>query len=87
VRILIVTFDPPENVGGVEGRAAAHTQGLVKENNFVDLIALAPHYDYSQTSFHGGHPPEVPVFLEACFQVIQVSHRQVETEEGGQQRL
>lgn len=53
MRILIATFDPPENVGGVEGRATAYTRGLVKEKHFVDLIALAPHYDYSQTKFHG----------------------------------
>jgi len=53
LRILIATFDPPENVGGVEGRAAAYSRGLVKENHFVELIALAPHYDYSQTNFQG----------------------------------
>ena len=53
MRILIATFDPPENVGGVEGRAGAYARGLVKENHFVDLVALAPHYDYSQTKFHG----------------------------------
>jgi phosphatidylinositol alpha-1,6-mannosyltransferase len=53
LRVLIATFDPPENVGGVEGRAGAYTRGLAKENHFVDLIALAPHYDYSQTKFQG----------------------------------
>ncbi len=53
MRILIVTFDPPENVGGVEGRAAAYTRGLANGNHFVELIALAPHYDYSQTMFQG----------------------------------
>lgn len=53
MRILIATFDPPENVGGVEGRAAAYARGLAKRHHFVELIALAPQYDYSQTKFEG----------------------------------
>jgi len=48
----MVTFDPPENVGGVEGRAAAYAEGLGKKN-FVDVVAFGPSYDYALTTFHG----------------------------------
>jgi len=48
----MITFDPPENVGGVEGRAAAYASGL-GNRYFVDIIALAPSFAYSTTHFHG----------------------------------
>jgi len=50
---MIATFDPPENVGGVEGRATAYTRGLLGGGHFVELIALAPRYDYSASKFQG----------------------------------
>lgn len=53
MRLLIVSFDPPENVGGVEGRASAYTKELTEMGNFIELIVLAPNYDFSTTDFHG----------------------------------
>ncbi|MGH9918232.1 MAG: glycosyltransferase family 4 protein, partial [Nitrososphaerales archaeon] len=55
-----VTFDPPENVGGVEGRAAAYTRELRAANYFVDLIALAPGYKFTQIPFHGANLNKYP---------------------------
>ena len=57
---MMVTFDPPENVGGVEGRATAYTRGLIKQNNFVEVVALAPRYDYSEADFLGATMQRYP---------------------------
>jgi phosphatidyl-myo-inositol dimannoside synthase len=60
LRLLIVTFDPPENVGGVEGRAAAYTKELRAANYFVELIALAPVYGFTRVPFHGADLNKYP---------------------------
>lgn len=60
LRLLIVTFDPPENVGGVEGRAAAYTRELVKTHHFVELIALSPSYEFTRTQFQGATLSKYP---------------------------
>ncbi len=53
MRLLLVTFDPPENVGGVEGRATAYARELTKANYFVELIAFSPAYQYTRVQFQG----------------------------------
>jgi phosphatidyl-myo-inositol dimannoside synthase len=60
LRLLIVTFDPPENVGGVEGRAAAYTRELIKANHFVELIAFSPTYRFSRVQFQGANLSKYP---------------------------
>jgi phosphatidylinositol alpha-1,6-mannosyltransferase len=60
LRLLIVTFDPPENVGGVEGRAAAYTRELVKANHFVELIAFSPPYKFTRVQFQGASLSKYP---------------------------
>jgi hypothetical protein len=53
LRILIITFDPPENIGGVEGRAKGYVTGLEGTGEFVELEALAPLYKSSIEQFSG----------------------------------
>jgi glycosyltransferase involved in cell wall biosynthesis len=53
VRLLLVTFDPPENIGGIEGRANNYTQQLVKLGHYVEVISLSPDSKYTEESFHG----------------------------------
>lgn len=60
MRLLIVTFDPPENVGGVEGRAAAYTRELIKANQFVELIAFSPSYNFTRVPFEGASLNKFP---------------------------
>ena len=48
-----MTFDPPENVGGVEGRAIAYTEELLKKGNFVQLISFSRKNKFSSENFHG----------------------------------
>jgi glycosyltransferase involved in cell wall biosynthesis len=60
LRLLIVTFDPPENVGGVEGRAGAYTRELIKANQFVELIAFSPAYTFTRVQFQGASLNKYP---------------------------
>jgi glycosyltransferase involved in cell wall biosynthesis len=53
LRLLIVTFDPPQNIGGVEGRARGYVQELMKSGDFVEIEAFAPGYKFTRESFHG----------------------------------
>jgi glycosyltransferase involved in cell wall biosynthesis len=45
MRLLLVTFDPPENVGGIEGRSRAYVDELTKRGHSVQLVSLSPVYD------------------------------------------
>jgi glycosyltransferase involved in cell wall biosynthesis len=51
--VLIVTFDPPENVGGVEGRVEGYVRELTKEGHAVEVEAFAPGYHYTLETFNG----------------------------------
>ncbi|MDA4127887.1 MAG: glycosyltransferase family 4 protein [Thaumarchaeota archaeon] len=43
-RILLVTFDPPENIGGIEGRSKNYARELRRRGYFVDVMSLSPSY-------------------------------------------
>jgi phosphatidyl-myo-inositol dimannoside synthase len=44
VRVLIVTFDPPENIGGIEGRVIGLLRELPACDVQVEVAALGTHY-------------------------------------------
>jgi hypothetical protein len=41
-RLLIITFDPPENIGEVEGKGKGYVAELERRGEFVEVEALAP---------------------------------------------
>jgi len=45
---MMITFDPPENVGGIEARALGYSKRLSELGVFVEIVALAPNYKFSQ---------------------------------------
>ena len=53
LHLLIVTFDPPENVGGVEGRTHGYVRELSKSGCYVEVEALSPSYDFAAVEFEG----------------------------------
>jgi len=77
LRVLITTFDPPENVGGVEGRAGAYTRGLLEAGHFVEFIALAPRYDYSRTGFQGAILHRYPSSSRRAFRSFGAAVREM----------
>ncbi|MDA4118810.1 MAG: hypothetical protein OK455_10775, partial [Thaumarchaeota archaeon] len=44
----MITFDPPENVGGIEARAIGYSRRLSELGIFVEIVALAPNYGFSE---------------------------------------
>jgi len=45
---MMITFDPPENVGGIEARALGYSKRLAELGVFVEIVALAPNYRFTQ---------------------------------------
>lgn len=48
-----MTFDPPENVGGVEGRITGYVEDLSRRGIFVEVQSFAPKHSGSIEAFHG----------------------------------
>ena len=53
LRLLIVTFDPPQNIGGVEGRMQGYVTEFKRRGNFVEIEAFSPGYRFTEEVFHG----------------------------------
>ena len=53
VRVLLVTFDPPGNVGGIEGRVEGYVKELSRRGGRAEVLALAPEYRSGITTFWG----------------------------------
>ncbi len=56
----MVTFDPPENTGGIERRTTDYTKELVRRGHSITLISLAPHHGFGKRSFEGTMLIELP---------------------------
>ncbi len=52
-RILLVTFDPPSNIGGIEGRVEGYVKELSKRGGRTEILALAPEYKSGISAFWG----------------------------------
>jgi len=53
LRVLIITFDPPENTGGIEGRANNYTKQLIALGHFVEVISFSPEGKYTKEELYG----------------------------------
>jgi phosphatidylinositol alpha-1,6-mannosyltransferase len=53
MRLLIVTFDPPDRVGGVEGRARGYTKELLRKGHFAELLTLSSKSRFAEENFQG----------------------------------
>lgn len=60
VRVLLVTFDPPENVGGIEGRVEGYAKELSKQGGKAEVLALGPGYKAGVSTFWGARMYELP---------------------------
>ena len=55
-----MTFDPPQNIGGVEGRVQGYLTQLMKRGDFVEVEAFAPGYRFTKEGFHGSRLHKCP---------------------------
>jgi phosphatidyl-myo-inositol dimannoside synthase len=53
MRLMIITYDPPEKVGGIEARALGYSRHLSGLGVFVEVVALSPDYRFSQDRTEG----------------------------------
>jgi phosphatidylinositol alpha-1,6-mannosyltransferase len=59
-RVLLVTFDPPSNIGGIEGRVEGYVKELSKRGGRAEVLALAPEYRSGVSTFFGTRIYELP---------------------------
>ena len=65
MRVLILTFDPPENIGGIENRGSQYTRELAKEGHFVIMMSLFPGKSFAHRSLEGMQLLEGPSSMAA----------------------
>jgi len=53
VRLLILTFDPPENIGGIENRGSQYVRELTKDGHSVTMMSLYPGKSYGYSHIDG----------------------------------
>jgi glycosyltransferase involved in cell wall biosynthesis len=75
LRLLIVTFDPPQNIGGIEGRARGYVRELTKNGTFVEIEAVAPSYEFSRESFEGVTLHKCPSRMKALPRAFRYTER------------
>lgn len=51
---MIVTFDPPQNVGGIEGRVVHYTSELSSRGHLVEVVSFSGSGTGESETFHGG---------------------------------
>ncbi|HEV2226686.1 MAG TPA: glycosyltransferase family 4 protein [Nitrososphaerales archaeon] len=68
---MIVTFDPPENIGGVEGRLAGYVRELIRTKHFVEVESFSPSHELSSVDFHGANLHRCPSSLRHLPQTSQ----------------
>lgn len=72
MRLLIITFDPPQNIGGVEGRVLGYVTELSKRGIHTEVEALAPSFSFSEEVFYGSPLHKCPsrpraLLLSLCY--------------------
>ena len=55
-----MTFDPPQNIGGVEGRVQGYVTELMKRGRFVEVEAFAPGYRFTDEIIYGASLHKCP---------------------------
>lgn len=75
--ILLVTFDPPQNVGGIEGRANNYTRELKRLGRGVELISFSPGAKYSTKELWGARFLEFPSSSRSVFKSLRLTRREI----------
>ena len=72
-----MTFDPPENVGGVEGRARNYTEILSLKGFFVEVMSLSPGYRYFKSRAYGAPLLRLPSSISSLPYVVREILREI----------
>ena len=60
---MLVTFDPPAEMGGIEGRLAAYTRGIIRSGNRVEITSFGRSSQRHTGTFEGTRITFVPSSL------------------------
>ena len=77
MNILIITFDPPQNIGGIEGRANNYTEQLVKLGHNVEVISFSPEGRYEEEMLHGAKHVRFPSSSGKAIQMVRRTAREI----------
>jgi len=77
--ILLVTFDPPQNVGGIEGRANYYTKELKLLGQSVELISFSPDAKYSAKELWGARFLEFPSSSRRVFKSLRLTRKEIKS--------
>ena len=80
LKLLLVTFDPPQNVGGVEGRANYYTKCLRDLGHTVDVISFSPDGSYSREELHGAPLWRFPSSSRSAFKALRRTRNIIRSE-------
>ncbi len=72
-----MTFDPPQNVGGVEGRGNNYTKHLISSGHFVEVISFFPRYDYSKEELHGATLLKFPSSSTQALKALRLTAKEI----------
>ena len=72
-----MTFDPPQNVGGVEGRGNNYTKLLVGQGHNVVVISLFPGYEYSKERLHGAELFKFPSSSSHALKSLRLTLKEI----------
>ncbi|MGH2639327.1 MAG: glycosyltransferase [Rhabdochlamydiaceae bacterium] len=77
MNILIVTFDPPQNVGGIEGRGNNYTKYLLKLGHNVEVISFSPEGDFSKENLNGARLLKFPSSTRRVFKSLRRTTKEI----------
>lgn len=77
LNILLITFDPPRNVGGIEGRGNNYTKYLRKEGHFVEVISFSPEGDFSAEELHGAPLYNFPSSSRQAWKTLGLTKKEI----------
>ena len=77
LKILLITFDPPRNVGGIEGRGNNYAKYLTKMGHFIEVISLSPEGDFSREDLHGANLLNYPSSYRQVLSTLRQTMKEI----------
>lgn len=81
MNILLITFDPPQNVGGIEGRVRNYSKFLKELGHEVSVISIYPGGDYSSTDSLGMTVLSLPSSTKSLFKALGYTRKEISRRE------
>jgi glycosyltransferase involved in cell wall biosynthesis len=77
MNILLVTFDPPQNVGGIEGRVRNYARHLKKLGHYAEIVSIFPGGDFSRTEIFDVPMLSLPSSLRSLLRTLRATSKEI----------